>query len=236
MKDALFVIRDLNTLDQAIKDARQDVQQMIDTVKGTTAAVAQNKTALAEAEAAQSALKDEERSLNRRLAEYTRRRDDTDRLINAGQVGDYQTAAKQLSQLTEIADDLETELLEVMERHEAAQQATEAQQAALESARQADKASRARYHERSPGLKGEIQEKTAAREPLIQALPIDERRKYILLHERGVDVLARLLGTACDHCYTEAPPQHVLEVQSGKRIHTCRGCGRFFFDVRPADG
>jgi predicted nucleic acid-binding Zn-ribbon protein len=232
MQDELFVIRDLNRLDAEIAQAQARLRGGVDAVKGTTAAITASKGRLQAAEAELTLQRTTEHQRTRRLRELTQSRDKTDKLINAGQAPDYDLALQQLSQQAVLVDDAETDLLMTMEAREEAEAELSAATEALAAARTADAAAREDYRARSPGLKAAIAEKTAARPALLEKIAPDHRRQYRDLRGLGLDALAFVVKGACSICFQSTPAQISNEILSGRRIHTCRGCGRFFFAVR----
>jgi len=232
VQDELFVIRDLNQVDAEIDQANKAIRDGVSAVKETTARVAANKARLQAADAALAELQTRERELNRRVAELTGQRDRTRQLIDTGRAPDYARATLQLTQQETLLDDTETDLLETMEAREAAEKEQAVSTDAVARARKDDAAARQRYRDTSPGLKAEIAAKTAQRPPLLDKIEPDRRRQYEDLRKQGLDALSHVVRGACNRCYQNAPPQIANEVLSGRRIHTCRGCGRFFFAVR----
>ena len=234
MQDELMVIRDLNRLDQDNDADQASITGMIDAVKASTAEVVAAKAHLAASQAELAARQEAERALNRKLNDYTKRRDDTRTLIDTGRAPDYQTAQRQLDQLAQITDDLETETLEaIMAREEAESELASAEQR-LTDGRAADTAAREQYHASSPGLKAQIAERLERRPGLLDRLMIDRRRHYENLRGREMYAITFIKAGACEDCHQRAPSQAVNEVLAQSRIHTCRNCGRFFFDVRRA--
>ena len=236
MLDELFIIRDLGRLDAAIDADQGALATMVEAVRATTAEVAAAKAHLTESEAALQASREQERTLSRRLHDYTKRRDDTRTLIDSGRAPDFAVAQRQWEQLQQITDGLETETLEAMEAREAAEAALAAAEARLTAGRAADTAARERYHAASPGLKARVAAQTGERPPLLGRLQPERRRQYEDLRTRSMEPLARIVRGNCSHCHQGVPPQVVNEVRTGRSIHLCRGCGRFFFDIREETG
>lgn len=231
MHEELFVIRDLNRIDINIKQAQADLAGMIAAVRASTASITTQKVTIAEAEAALTVSREAERALNRRMEEYVIRRDRTQKMIDEGRAPDFLSARRQLEQCTVIVDDLEVELLEHMEQREALEARIVALAAQLVTTREEDAQGRARYAERSPGLKASVAELTSQRPALLERLNPDYRRVYEDHHRLGREAMTFLEDKVCQACSREVPPQVLMEVEHGRRIHRCRGCDRFFFSV-----
>ena len=231
MQEELFVIRDLNKIDTDISTARQRLSGMIAAVTRTTGSITRQKAELAEVSGKLEVVSTEERKLNRRMEEYILRRDRTRKLIDEGRAPDFMAARKQLEQCTEIVDELELEVLERIERREELEAEIAERQQALEAVRVKDAAGRSRYGAEAPKLKAAIAELTAQRPALLERLNPDHRRIYQDHHELGQVAMTHIKDRICMACNREAPPQVILEVEHGRRIHRCRGCDRFFFSV-----
>ena len=231
MQDALFVIRDLNRIDSDIAAARKMLADMIAAVRSTTALVAAENETLAKTGEALAKALDEERKLSRRMEEYVIRRDRTQKLIDEGKAPDFQSANRQLQQCAAIVDDLELEVLEAMELREELEAEVATITERLAATRAKDSSGRSAYRDASPGLKKTVTELTARRPPFLERLNPDERRIYTNLHDAGNAAMTHIEHGVCQDCNREVPQQALLEVESGKRIHRCRGCGRFFFSV-----
>jgi predicted nucleic acid-binding Zn-ribbon protein len=231
MQEELFVIRDLNRIDGEIAAAQEALADMIAAVRETTDAINAEKQAAAQTAGDLEAIRDEERRLSRRMEEYILRRDRTKRLIDAGQAPDFQSAQRQLEQCAAIVDDLEVEVLEHMERREALEALLAESDERVTALREQDTAGRARYGELSGGLKAAVASLTEQRPALLDQLNPDHRRIYEDHHRAGRRALTHITAPVCMACNREAPPQVIIDVDRGHRIHRCRGCDRFFFSV-----
>lgn len=230
--DELLLIRDINQIDLAIAHARQTLRDGVDRVKQTTAAVVSARDALEAAEAHLTASKRAESALSRRVQELTAQRNRTRQLIDAGQATDYEKATLQLQQQNDLLDETETNYLEQIEEREQAEIQQTAATTALEQARQQDTVARSDYKQMAPGLKADIAAQTAKRPAILDDIEPSRRRQYLDLQGRGMDALSFIVNGACSHCFMNTPPQVINEVDSQRRIHCCRGCGRFFFASR----
>jgi len=233
-QEALFRIRSLWKLDHGADEALREIRRLADRVRSTTAAIIASKELVQSTAAELEAVTAAERKLNRRMEEYILRRDKTRRMLDEGQVSDFITASRQLDQCTMIADDLELEVLEHMERMETLSEQLSMLKLHLAGERVADTEARAEYHERAPVLKAEAATLQAGRGAILALLFPEQQRGYATLRRYGLEPLTNIIDGTCKACHRRVPPQAALEVQSGKRIHTCRGCGRFFFEIEEA--
>lgn len=230
--DELFVIRDINKIDLKIAADQRALREGVADVQRTTGAVAATRQSLAAATEHLEQLRGQERELSRRVKELTAQRDRTRRLIDAGQAPDYDRAMQQLSQQDDLLDATETEYLETIEGRESAEEDEVRLKTQLQSDREADAVARQDYREQAPVLKNSIAQKSKLRPALLDKIEPGRRRQYLDLQQRGMDALTHVVGGACSHCFQSTPPQTINEVRAGRRIHNCRGCGRFFFAVR----
>lgn len=205
----------LRALDKAVSDAEARLAALDAEIAAGAAAIA-------------SARRDEVQ-LQRRLDEYTTNRDRARRLLDTGAAADYHAVERQFQQCATIVDDLETSVLQSMEKIEAmeAQAAERARSRTLWAARHRE--AQADREDQAPPLQAEIAELQPQRAERWSKLVRDDRTRYEDLTRRGQEPIATLTAAnTCSACNMLAPPQMVLEVGRGTRTHTCRGCRRWF--------
>jgi predicted nucleic acid-binding Zn-ribbon protein len=169
----------------------------------------------------------EERAVMRKLESYQKRIETTRAMIEAGKAPDYRLADQQLRSCLEIADDLETRALELMEqRDEAEAHLARARGAAARAVQQiGDHAAAAAA--RQPAIVEELRSLEAARPELESLVPAPLLAAFRALRERGRSAVSPLKEGACSLCNYGAPAQVLLEIKNGVRVHQCRNCQRF---------
>ncbi len=143
--------------------------------------------------------------------------------------GDVASAERQRDRCTEIVDESETAILDVLGRRDALQAEADAVTQALMEAR----ANHAKVvGETAPLLqswRNEAISREAARNRAIEALPSDLATMYHDLRKGRGQAFARLVGDSCAACSRVAPVQKRLDLRTG-RVVTCDGCTRWFVD------
>jgi predicted nucleic acid-binding Zn-ribbon protein len=191
------------------------------------AAVGTAEHAHTEAQRALQEILEVERQVMRKLDAYRKRIETTRAMIDAGKAPDYRLADQQLRTCAEIADQLETEALEAMERRDAAEAQLADASAALAQATERQTQHSARAEIRRPQIEAELSALEAARPGLEDLVPEANRAAFAALRSRGRSAVAQLKAGACSVCNYGSPPQTVLEIQGDVRVHVCRNCGRF---------
>jgi predicted nucleic acid-binding Zn-ribbon protein len=224
----LCVIRDLLAVDVEQDALRVEAGELAGAVRSAKDIVAKTQAGLAQAEASLAAAVTDERTLNRRLADYTAKRDRTRRLIDAGEAPDYQTAVKQYEQCASIVDDLETALLEAMDAHEAADEVVAGARLRVAQAEAAYRSATEAQATRRPAVASRYKELSPVRAERAQALNPSQAHHYAILRKRETPILVYIVNGTCSHCHVAPPAQMMVEVGSDRRVHTCRNCSSWF--------
>ena len=231
----LLAIRDLWHVDEEMDALRARARALARAVEEARARREAAREALAARQAELADLQERERALERRIAEYGQRRDRTRMLLDQGKVGDFISAQRQLDQCIAIVDEAETELLELLERIDAASEALARAEAEAQAAERAVEAAVRAQAEERPAVVARYRELEALRPERWAALDEEHRVPYQDLRRRGWRPLAWIRDGACEECRRVVPPQMAIEVVQGRAVHRCRGCGRFLYDVRPTE-
>lgn len=232
----LCVIRDLLAVDVEQDALRTEAGELARAVRAAKDHLTAAQTRLEEDEVALEVAVTAERTVNRRLADYTAQRDRTRRLIDAGEAPDYQSAVKQYEQCAAIVDDLETALLEAMDAHEAADGVVGKARLHVAQANATYQSAREAQSARRPKVESRYKELAPTRVRCAVELSSSQAHHYASLRKRETPVLVDILNECCSHCHVTPPPQMVVEVAAERRVHTCRNCSSWFKDViRDAD-
>jgi predicted nucleic acid-binding Zn-ribbon protein len=229
-------IRDLLAVDREQDELKAEAKALAAGLTRARALHADAEAGLEAAKAARAAAVQEERRINRKLEDYTGKRDRTKQLIDSGGAPDFQTATKQLNQLIEIVDQLEYDLLEQMEARELAERGEARAERLLAEAAESVERARAAQRTRRPEIEARFGELRGARPAHWGALRHDEQSHYTGLRQKGLPILVDVVDGACEHCHVEPPPQTVVEVLRERRVHTCRNCHCWFKDVQEPEG
>ena len=228
----LCEIRDLLAVDRELDALKEEAGALAASVRDARAALATAEAAVENARGTRTTVVQDERRLNRELEDYTQKRDRTRQLIDSGGATDFAAATRQLEQLIDIVDRLESDLLEQMDIREQAEDAeASAEQRRVECTVALDGA-RAAERERRPGLEARYGELRSVRPERWSSLRHDNQGHYSGLRERRLPVLVDVVDGTCGHCHVEPPPQTILEILRERRVHTCRSCHCWFRDVQ----
>ena len=174
-----------------------------------------------------------EADASRTLERYIERRNRAAELLKGGQALDYTAVQKQLDQCTARVDELESQVLDLMEQRESLVE----RGSSLEEQQERAKDAKGRAHQRWVVEGREIRSEIDAVWPQRQAAQGELNRelatKYDGFRSRGMVPLAVMGDEACTQCHVVIHGQIRIEVNSGRRLHQCRGCGRWL--VPPVD-
>ena len=233
MNPDLLILRDLLTIDQqmdALKDEAAALAAAVRRLRGQDAAL-DAESGFLDQQLGQARL--EESELSRQHIGYSQKRDRTRALIDQGKAPDFAAAQRQHAQLTELADRLETELLEAMEAREELEGRIEALGERRRETRRDLEAARATEAKQRPRLSDAYNGLKADRRRTAGTAPRHLLQRYDELRRRKVVPVVDVVDGACPGCHLRPPPQVPVDLpRKDGPIHNCRGCGAFFFGVR----
>ena len=186
---------------------------------------AEHKTA-SSAEAREG-LQAEERRLNRKLESYQTRAGRAKKSIEIGMASDYRAAMMQAEQCSLIADEVETELLELMERIDEAQTTEERAKAAQAHLVHRLESATSKHDTRLPILKPEFEEATERRDAAREGIWRDLLSRYDMLRTKKVSVFAKVKDQTCGGCHCSMDGLRYSALQRDTEVVYCRHCGRF---------
>lgn len=231
MNEYLLLLERLYEVDAELDRLRSELRQGERLIERTEGRIAEAVAQREEVDAQRRELQAQEQALQERIAKYVAQRDRTKRQLDEGLIMDLLVAEKQLENFAGIIDELELEQLDRMEKLEA----LDHKRAALEQRRrlldielgkqvQALADQRGTHEPRIAALEALRPEKTAS-------LPGHLLHEYDDVRRSHRDALVPLKDGACVACHMHHPPQVLLEVRRGTRIHHCRGCHRFLVGI-----
>jgi predicted nucleic acid-binding Zn-ribbon protein len=178
----------------------------------------------------------EEAGVQRDLDRYIIRRDRAAKLLEGGEDVDFDAVQKQLEQCQEYVDRLEGEVLDCMEQREALIDAG----SALETQGESLKDEKGRAYEQwvveGRQIRSEIDEVWPRRQALSAELTSDIRQRYEGFRQREEEPVATLGDVVCLGCNVVVHDQVRIEVNNGRRVHCCRGCGRWLLPTPSPEG
>jgi predicted nucleic acid-binding Zn-ribbon protein len=225
VNDELERLVALDTIDRAIEKHRAERARRLAEATAAHAAVEKARAARAEAQVALDANRVEERAEQRHLEELRAKRASALRVLTTG-AGNPEAAQRQLDTCDALIDQVETRMLEVLERQDGIVAAVEAAAQALERATSAARS----VDDTVPKMVGEldaaIADLDAQRPPLLADLHREVRNRYDSFRVRGRHAVAHFRGGACEECSMEVHAQHLADLKRG-RLEPCRGCHRW---------
>ena len=224
--DLVLIVR-LWQLDSEIDEARGQAAALktaVERVDQSIESMGQQLAGLAERKAAVMV---EETDVGRELEKYIQRTARTRALMDGHQAVDFTTVEKQLEQCREHVSRLEDALLEILARLESTASEQADVEQALALARSERAALYAQWVERGREIRTELEAIWPRRLAAAGELNRDLANRYRGFRDKGIAPVAHASGKVCGACHVVIQDQMRLEVTSGRRIHTCRGCGRW---------
>jgi predicted nucleic acid-binding Zn-ribbon protein len=137
---------------------------------------------------------------------------------------------KKIAELGRTQDRLESEILELMDKVEAAEKELAAAKQAAEAAQQKAGATHQAYAGDTERLRGELADLKARRQELADGLdrPLLAQYESLLPKTAGVAVVAVRKG-ACTGCKVSVPGAFAPRLQNADRVVQCENCRRILF-------
>jgi predicted nucleic acid-binding Zn-ribbon protein len=200
-------------------------------IEKAMAELAQAEETVAGIEAEQVVLKEAEHTYSRRLHTYARRRDETRELIDTGRAPDFQVAEQQYEKCAAIADEAETNLLELMENQdEIAERNTRASDVrdlkahGLQVRRDAK-------NQRLPRLEDELATAVVVRDKNLALVSPYLLGRYAKLRKKGLSCVVPVRDGNCTGCRMALNRTSFAELKRGIAGHHCTNCGRFLGEL-----
>lgn len=143
-------------------------------------------------------------------------------------MGDPDVAQRQIEKCSDLIDEHETGVLEIMEtRDDLIEQGEAAKTAEAEAAANAAD-TRSSLLPQIDAFVAETKAKDGERTTLVAALPRDIRNQYTSIHSQRGSALAELVDETCTACRHVVPLMRGSDVRAGRLVH-CDGCGRWLY-------
>ncbi len=207
----------IKTRARELKCAVDEAQVRIDAVVEAHAAVSAQEQLMSAKEAELQAL----------LDRYIVRRDRAARLMEGGSALDYLVVQKQHEQCATKVDELEGEVMGCMEQIDAMQAQGVALLADQEAAKAHHQKVRAQWVQEGGEIRVELERLDADRFARWADFPRDLHSHYKDLRRRKRDVVVPIKDGNCSACQMTVNAQVSVDLRGSRRVHTCRGCGRY---------
>lgn len=227
MHPDLVLISNVWSCDSTIDRLKAEYEALVNANTSTASNLATLEKKLAENTTLLETLRGEERKKTRELEDYQQRKASTQRMLDTGSSPNYAASERQLAQTIEIIDGLETSLLELMEKREAAEKEQKAlSKERIQATEAREKAQKAKV-DREPSLRAEMAEVLPRREAAWKVMGNDYRGNYEELRRKKRQALVNVVEDLCQSCSMVVPPQWIVETRMLRAVHTCPGCHGF---------
>ena len=237
MPTQIELLAALQAVDQGLREKERVVEESESRVITLTEAQRQKAAESAVARQELTALTDRQRELETRLAaaesKLKDRRMRITRIRNEKELG---LAKREIDLLKEEAGTLETELVDVLERVEAATARVRAIDDELSGLTVALDTEAVALREKIDQLGSQIATERAHREAIVGTVDDDLRHRYEMIFSRrgGLAVVEIRAGT-CQGCHMNVPPQLFNQIQRNEQVILCPNCQRILH-WRPEPG
>ncbi len=192
-----------------------------------------NEQTLQSLEAERAALTERERDLQKTLDRYVLRRDRSAALMEGGSPLDYLIVQKQHEQCSAKVEELEDGVMDCMEKQEDLAERLRALSEESTRAQQHHEQVITTWKREGQEIRVKLKQLGTDRDARWAACPRDMHSHYSDLRRRKRDVVVPLLDGLCSGCHMTLTAQVSVDLRSSRRIHTCRGCGRYL--ILPVD-
>ena len=228
MPTQIDLLAELQRVDQAlsektriVEEGRARVAELEETLRVKTAAAAAAKQELSTLEARQRDLED------RLGAIKSKRKDRHMRITRIRNDKELGLAKRELDLLKEEEGTVETELLDVLEKVEAATAAHTAVVDEVGSVESAMKTEAEELKKTIGQLGSEIESDRGRREVLQRDVDSDLRRRYeMIFSRRGGVAVVEIRAGICQGCHMNIPPQLFNQIQRNEQVIPCPNCQR----------
>jgi len=227
----MVIICALWDVDHATDMARErlrGLKQAVDDAVAEEARIASEQARVSKAIAEGTA---HEQSLDGQLTRYVKRRDKAAKLMEGGSALDYLAVERQHIQCGEKVDQLELAVLDCMEVQEALESEAQALSTSAAAARAHAESVQAEWVREGRLIGSEFKRLDAERASMWADFPGDLRRHYKDMRRRKSSVVTEIIDGNCSGCSMTVNAQVMIETRLGRRVHTCRGCHRWFRGV-----
>lgn len=218
----------LDTLDRVDRERarfRLDAERLESELRDTATALAARRAEEDAARAGFEALRTEERATERRIDELRDKKRSATRILETG-AGDPAAAQRQIDRCDALVDEVETELLGLLDRLDAAKRSFDEATARRVRAEQVAGTVGVEMPPRIQDLRARETAAQADVDARLSGLATELRNRYLGLREKGRWPVARVKDGKCDACSMTTPPQTVVDLKRG-RLLECHGCRRW---------
>lgn len=230
MWNGLDKLLELQKLDEAIARLEAEARAIPQMIQALESRFSGARAGLDQAKAKAEQIQKDRRAKERELDEATLNiKKKQARLFEIKTNEEYSAVLKEIETLKAKSSKLEEEILELLERGDAAARTVAEAEKDFKAAEALYQKERAEKGTQLTRLQQEIVNLREAREGQASRLDTDLLRKYTRLkNSRGVAVVAVKDGS-CSGCGIALTPQTYTEVRRNDRMYTCSSCNRILY-------
>ena len=213
--------------DSVVDRIKLDAAELKAAVQRIDEAIAAMAAEMLESSASRDSLRVKQGEVQRELDRYIVRKNRSKELLKGGHSLDFGTVQKQLEQCSAKVDELEMAVLEIMEEKEGFVDRLQTLHDDTETANSDREDAHALWVQEGRQLRTEMETVWAARQSAAEELTREQLVRYEDFRKRAMKPVAAIYGKTCSGCHVVVASHLRMEVGNGKRLHACRGCGRW---------
>ena len=230
MWNGLDNLLELQRLDIAIGRLDVEARGIPQQIQAMEAHVAGSRTTLEQAKSKADQIQKERRTKERELDEATLNiKKKQGRLFEIKTNEEYSAVLKEIDGLKEKASKLETEILELLERTDAAAKLVADAEKEFKTAESLQQKERAEKEAQLARLQQELTSLRETRKGQVSRLDATLLHQYTRLQKTRGEAVAAVKEGSCTGCGIALTPQTYNEVRRNDRMFTCSSCNRILY-------
>lgn len=231
MTDINQILRTLSDADQKIAGLKRKICQKRRELANDESLVQQKQDLFKQAKAKKKSLQLKSRYAEKSLADQENELLKVRELQNnAKSHEEFAAHSRKIQSLEAEVSNLETQVLEMLEALESAEETITDRQRHLSAATEQLESSKTRLCQELKVTKNKLSEAQDKREAALKSLPDKDRelcRRALKVHQDHS--IASLGGGVCQGCYVSVRPNDRVSVKAGKHAVVCANCGRVLY-------
>ncbi len=231
MREAIQNLIQLQEIDKkldALEQAKGDLPQI---VRELEARLEEHQQELSRRQGELEDIRKQKRQAEREISRLTESKKKYEEQLYAVTTNkEYDAVTLEIEAAAQKIDELETEVLELIDKEEGLGQEVQELEQAINKLEDEHRKQSAELKEKIDA-NAKIEERLRAeREALVQKIRVDFLQRYEKIRGRkdGLAVVP-IIRNSCGGCFTHIPPQRTMEVRDGDKIISCESCGRILF-------
>ncbi len=230
----IAVLRTLDQIDKTIVDLGAKRDEARAAVEKLKEEIASFHSGIADFDREIQACETQQKTAELELDRVEKKLKKLSRGLTSGSEKEYDASRREQAHLASRKSELEDEILACMELSDDLHERKAAFQKHIAERRRDITAQYESLKLRYEQLGIRLAEHKRDRDLVIPQLDPDGRYTYQRLMQRyGDRATVSVVGDRCTGCQLHVPPQHVVDVLTGRGLHNCQHCGRFVLPEEP---